>query len=215
MGHGTPPRRPRARMLLPSAPWTSKFLEIIVSSRLTLGCSIALAPLWKLTTTVPEVATVIYQWDGGVLPLPVGDIALPPYFTSNDPAITNDACSALPASTPDLSGFVTFVRRGTCNFTIKIQNIVSKGGKVIIIMNGPGQAFAPINTGGYQSAALIQEADGNALLDAHLKGTEFTVSFPAAGDISFPPNLETGGLSSAFSSFGSSMDSAYPQYVER
>ena len=49
------------------------------------------------------------------LPLPV-DGTLPIFVTSNDTTITNDACDPLPDDTPDLSGFVVLVRRGTCTF---------------------------------------------------------------------------------------------------
>lgn len=45
------------------------------------------------------------------------------YFTSTNSNVTNDACNPLPASTPDLSGMVTVVRRGTCTFVEKVRSL--------------------------------------------------------------------------------------------
>ncbi len=49
------------------------------------------------------------------LPLPVNG-TLPLFATSNDTTVVDDACDPLPDDTPDLSGFVVLVRRGTCTF---------------------------------------------------------------------------------------------------
>ena len=48
-------------------------------------------------------------------PLPVPG-TLPIFATSTDVTVVDDACNALPDDTPDLSGFVVLVRRGTCTF---------------------------------------------------------------------------------------------------
>jgi hypothetical protein len=40
--------------------------------------------------------------------------ALSIFATSNDTTIKDDACNPLPDSTPNLSGFLTLIRRGTC-----------------------------------------------------------------------------------------------------
>ena len=126
------------------------------------------------------------------------------YATSKDPTVVDDACSALPASTPDLSGYVTLIRRGTCNFTIKIQNAVSKGAKVILLYNNGGN-WGAINVGGYQTAAIVDTASGEAILAAVNAGTNFTVSFPTTGTTTVP-NVATGGLVSTFSSYGPTYD---------
>lgn len=83
---------------------------------------------------------------------------MPIYATSTDTAAAADACSALPASTPDLSGFVVIVRRGGCSFTQKLENIKAKGGRVTLVYNA-NAIFAPINVGNY-TAALISADDG-------------------------------------------------------
>ena len=52
------------------------------------------------------------------------------YFTSTNPNLSGDACSALPASTPNLSDKVVIVRRGGCDFTVKLANVGKAGGFV-------------------------------------------------------------------------------------
>lgn len=41
---------------------------------------------------------------------------LPIYALSTNITIVDDGCNALPASTPDLTNYITIVRRGTCTF---------------------------------------------------------------------------------------------------
>ena len=41
--------------------------------------------------------------------------ALPIFATSNDTTIKDDACNPLPDNTPDLSPFLTVIRRGMCS----------------------------------------------------------------------------------------------------
>lgn len=48
-------------------------------------------------------------------PFPVNN-TLPIFATSTDTTVVDDACNALPDSTPDLSNSLVIVRRGTCTF---------------------------------------------------------------------------------------------------
>jgi hypothetical protein len=56
-----------------------------------------------------------------------GNVNLPLYAITRSTTITNDACSALDPSTPDLSGFVVLIRRGSCTFASKIANVAAFG----------------------------------------------------------------------------------------
>jgi hypothetical protein len=58
---------------------------------------------------------------------------LPIYALTQDTTIPNDACSPLPADTPDLSPYVVLVRRGTCTFAQKVENIKAKGAKQALV----------------------------------------------------------------------------------
>ena len=58
---------------------------------------------------------------------------LPIFATSNDTTVVDDACDPLPDGTPDLSGFLTVIRRGTCTFVQKLTNAAAKGAQVVFI----------------------------------------------------------------------------------
>jgi hypothetical protein len=82
-------------------------------------------------------------------PLSPSDKLLPVCIISNSTTVVDDACNQLPPMTPDLSGCVVVVRRGTCPFVRclrakpdslinvhkvqKLANIAAKGGKVVLI----------------------------------------------------------------------------------
>ncbi|KAG8986919.1 hypothetical protein FRB90_003695, partial [Tulasnella sp. 427] len=102
--------------------------------------------------------------------------SLPIYAISIDTTVSNDACSALPASTPDLSNYVVLIRRGGCSFVTKAANVKAKGAKYALIYNN---IDAPIytNTPGL-AAALISREDGAYLLDQSVKSSGLKVSFP-------------------------------------
>ncbi|KZV93701.1 subtilisin-like protease [Exidia glandulosa HHB12029] len=140
-----------------------------------------------------------------LFPLPVGGAAFPVFATSTDTTVVDDACNPLPANTPDLSKFVTVVRRGTCTFVQKLTNIAAKGGDVVLIYNN-GAEFAAIDTGNFTHATLIQEADGDFLVQQFAAGANITVTFPQTGGAVNLPNTATGGLVSSFTSFGPTND---------
>jgi len=68
---------------------------------------------FKILTSLPGLGPFNYIGDGTFGALGPADIALPLYATSTDPLIVDDGCNPLPANTPDLSKYVTLVRRGT------------------------------------------------------------------------------------------------------
>ncbi|KAF9010760.1 pyrolysin [Cyathus striatus] len=127
----------------------------------------------------------------------------PIYALSNDTTIANDACSALPDSTPDLSNFVTIIRRGTCSFVQKLTNAAAKGAKIALIYDN-GNGFAGISVGTFE-AALIQSFDGEFLVSQFAAGKNITVTFPQSGASTNFPDPE-GGLISSFTSYGPSND---------
>ncbi|KAF4621066.1 hypothetical protein D9613_000162 [Agrocybe pediades] len=135
-------------------------------------------------------------------PLPVEGV-LPVYATSKDTTVPDDACYPLPDDTPDLSSYVVVVRRGSCNFVVKLMNIAAKGGKVTLIYDN-GSGFAPISVGSY-TASLIQAASGEFLVKQFAAGVPISLSFPQSGGSTNYPN-PAGGLVSSFSTYGPSND---------
>ncbi|EJD53701.1 subtilisin-like protease [Auricularia subglabra TFB-10046 SS5] len=164
--------------------------------------NIVTGPLQAARTSVPH-DPILYATDGNLAPLPI-EGEWPIYATSREATVEADACVALPDSTPDLSTFVTLVRRGGCNFDVKLANIAAKGGQNVLFYNNGG-VFGRVATGS-ATAAMVQEADGVFLLEHFLAGTALTVSFPKSGSFGYVPNDQTGGLVSAFTSYGPSYD---------
>ncbi|KAF9526570.1 pyrolysin [Crepidotus variabilis] len=132
---------------------------------------------------------------------------LPIYPTSNDTTVQDDACAPLPDTTPNLAKYVVVIRRGTCNFVDKLANAADKGAQTILIYDN-GRGFAGIDRGNFTDAALIQAADGeyvSLLVQQYVAGTNVTLDFPKGGRPANYPD-SSGGLSSAFSTYGPSND---------
>ncbi|KAJ6498971.1 pyrolysin [Mycena sanguinolenta] len=158
-------------------------------------------PLQSFTVSGVTHGPIVYY---DAVPLPV-DKTLPLYVTSNDTTVVDDACNPLPASTPDLSGFVVLVRRGTCTFAsvTKLTNIAAFGGNTTLIYDN-GSGFTAIDVGNF-SAVLIQAEDGVFLAEQFAAGADITVTFPqTGGSTQFP--APTGGLVSTFTSYGPTED---------
>ena len=64
-----------------------------------------------------------------------GNLSLPLWAVNYDTTDPADACSALPADTPDLSGYIVLIRRGTCTFVQKQTNVAAFGAKYVLFYN--------------------------------------------------------------------------------
>ncbi|KZV95486.1 subtilisin-like protease [Exidia glandulosa HHB12029] len=144
-----------------------------------------------------------YVFSGGLLPVHVNG-SFPLYAVSNDTSVEGDACSPLPESTPDLSGYATIVRRGGCSYAQKQRNVAARGGKVVIFYNNGG-VFASGNFVNATTAVLVQDADGAYLVDQFVKGVSVSVRFPDTDSLT-AVHSETGGLLSEFTTFGPTND---------
>ncbi|KAI0049871.1 subtilisin-like protease [Auriscalpium vulgare] len=127
----------------------------------------------------------------------------PIYATSTNTSIADDACDPLPDSTPNLSSYVTIVRRGTCSFPWKLQNLASKGANVVLFYDDGTGFNTTIDVGGYQNASYIRAADGAWLVSQFVANVNVTLSFPNASTPVFTP---AGGLISYYSSYGPTND---------
>ena len=88
-----------------------KFVLLNSSSTIELMFSSSkVIPLQQSIVGGVQHAPIVYS---SLVPLPVNG-AFPIYATSNDTTIIDDACNALPDSTPNLSSFLVIIRRGTC-----------------------------------------------------------------------------------------------------
>ncbi|KAL7416629.1 peptidase S8/S53 domain-containing protein [Mrakia frigida] len=124
-------------------------------------------------------------------------------LSTTDTTSATDACSPYPDTT-DFTGKVVLVRRGTCSFSIKAQNVLDAGGEIILFYNDRA-GTATVNSGTVPvQQALITQTEGEALVADVIANPALTISFPA-GYINFP-NPTTGGLTSAISSYGPKWD---------
>src|SRR5690606_1807003 len=107
-----------------------------------------------------------------------------------------DGCAAYPADT--FAGAIAVVRRGTCSFSIKVNNAAAAGATAVLIANNAPGPMVPSVPDTTVPAFGVEQETGNALRD-------FNVANPAAtASIGFPasPVPNTPDALAAFSSRG-------------
>ncbi|KAL5632826.1 hypothetical protein ACGC1H_005690 [Rhizoctonia solani] len=126
---------------------------------------------------------------------------LPLYTTSSNVSVANDACTALPATTPNLAGSVVVIRRGGCALADKITNARKFGAQYFLIYDAADQPLEQLDFGN-ATAALITQQDGIYLVQQAIPQNQ-TISFPNS-----PWNylVAGGGLVNAFSTYGPTND---------
>ncbi|MDH5834116.1 S8 family serine peptidase [Luteimonas kalidii] len=97
------------------------------------------------------------------------------------PAIdaVDDGCAAYPADT--FAAAIAVVRRGTCAFSIKVDNAAAAGAVAVVVANNAAGGIIPSVPGTRVPAFGILQADGNALRDftAANPGATAGVPYPA------------------------------------
>ena len=73
----------------------------------------------------------------------------------------DDACAAYPAGT--FAGAIAVVRRGTCSFSIKVDNAAAAGAVAVIVANNAAGAIIPSVPGTTVPAFGMPQADADAL----------------------------------------------------
>ncbi|KAH7007519.1 peptidase S8/S53 domain-containing protein [Ilyonectria destructans] len=137
-----------------------------------------------------------------------GGVKLPLWAPSYDTTITNGGCDAYPADTPDLSGHIVLVRRGTCTFVQKAQNAAAAGAKYIMVYNNAGGAVAiDVSTvPGILAAGMVTSDVGAKMISLLKAGSTVTLEMSDGTDgnviLSESTNSVTGGSISTFSSWG-------------
>lgn len=139
---------------------------------------------------------------GSPFTFPIGQSeTLEVYPTSNSLTVTDDACSPLPDSTPDLSNKVVLVGRGTCLFATKFANIYAKGGKYVIVYNSLSSiTYVETDIEGQQASSMTRD-DGLYLKQQINNGVKVSLDFSNT-QLATIPDTATGGLMSDFSTYG-------------
>ena len=94
----------------------------------------------------------------------------------------DDGCNAFAANA--FSGAIAVIRRGTCNFTVKIGNAANAGAVAVIIANNQAGAVIPSTPGTTIPAFAISQTEGNALRDfgqANPATATAQITFPSVG----------------------------------
>jgi hypothetical protein len=138
-----------------------------------------------------------------------GGVTLPLWSVNYDTTDPSNACTPLPDDTPDLSGYIVLVRRGSCTFVQKLTNVAAKGARHVIIYNNvPSGATAVGGTGvpGLEAVAMVTADTGAKWIAALSAGQNVTVAMTdpttAEKSLSLTPNNLTGGSLSTYTSWG-------------
>lgn len=140
------------------------------------------------------------EWNG---------VSLPAYATSFDmPA--DDGCKPLPDNTPDLSKYIVLIRRGSCNFAVKVNNAIAKGAQYVIVYDNGGGAI-PMGLDGVdlsklKAASMTTVENGATFIKALKDGHKLTLKMVNPEDtdnyISVTNNTATAGALSTYTSWG-------------
>lgn len=95
----------------------------------------------------------------------------------------NDGCENI-TNAAAINGKIALVKRGNCNFTVKVKKAQDAGAKAVVVVNNV--AGAPINMGGEDPTIVIPSVmismnDGNPIINAVLNGTTLNGSVPKEG----------------------------------
>ncbi|KAG6277517.1 hypothetical protein E4U47_007115 [Claviceps purpurea] len=146
-------------------------------------------------------------------------VSMPLYATSLDSGVTDDACKPLPANTPDLSKYIALIRRGGCDFSDKLNNLVAKGTQYVMFYNDEAGTVivSPDDPTVVKSTGMVSPEIGIAWVKQLKAGRKVTVNVlpPAKSKLSLStqPNNITGGTISTFSSWGPTWEMEFKPQV--
>jgi subtilisin family serine protease len=175
------------------------------------------AILLNASYNVANASSASFGWTEGS-PSGWGNISLPLWsvnYNTSDPA---NACDPLPDDTPDLSEYLVLVRRGSCTFVQKVQNVVAKGAKYVMFYNNAaGATSVTAEVEGLVAVGMTTAETGAQWISILANGTDITVNIvdpDSAGQYpSTRDNTATGGFLSTFTSWGPTYElDFYPQF---
>ena len=134
--------------------------------------------------------------------LPIEISGLPLYaldFNTSNPA---DGCSPLPANTSNLTGQIILIRRGTCTFVSKIENVQQLGAKHVIFYNNESPLTQPLTVTGV-FASMVTAEQGAQWISYLSEGKTIKLYLSDTPNKSIISSLNniTGGTMSTFSSW--------------
>lgn len=118
-----------------------------------------------------------------------------------------DSCTPYPSGTPRLDGKVALVRRGTCTFAVKAQNLAAIGAKYVLIYNtATGALTTPGTSDPTPLIALITAKTGEAIIAAIKAGGNVTADFSGNPEAIVSLEYPAGGRPNLFTSWATLYD---------
>lgn len=103
-------------------------------------------------------------------------------------------------------GKVPLVRRGTCTFTIKQQNLFAIGAEYILIYNNENPLITPGTTSDEGLIGLITADAGKAIIETIKAGGNVTADFSTNPEAVVGLEYPAGGRPNTFTSWGGTND---------
>lgn len=130
----------------------------------------------------PELQPIVLNAGSGGVAFSAAIPGTTPLFISSGIATTSDGCAAYPAGT--FTGGIAVIRRGTCNFAIKVNNASAAGAIAVIIANNAAGIIVPSVPGTTVPVFSVTQAEGDALAafgNANPTTATAQIGFPAVG----------------------------------
>lgn len=102
---------------------------------------------------------------------------------SSESTDANDGCDNI-TNGPQLNGKIVMIRRGICEFDVKVKKAQDNGAKAVVMVNNvPGAlvTMAGDDTSVVIPSVMISDVNGNPIIDALLDGTTLNGSVPKEG----------------------------------
>ncbi|KAJ4355533.1 uncharacterized protein N0V89_003550 [Didymosphaeria variabile] len=162
--------------------------------------------LTNATYSTGNSSTESFGWTPGS-PANWPNVSLPLWNVNNDPTDTANGCDAYPADTPDLSGYIVLIRRGTCTFVQKATNAAAYGAKYVLFYNNvEGLISVSAAVDGIEGTGMVTAEQGEEWVADLASGITVTVNIvdPKVAPIYIvsQPNDVTGGFLSTYTSWG-------------
>ncbi|KAI1373384.1 subtilisin-like protein [Hypoxylon crocopeplum] len=136
------------------------------------------------------------------------NISLPVWAPSYDITEAAQGCETFPADTPDLSGYIVLIRRGTCTFVQKATNAADFGAKYVLFYNNVavgaiGPAASEVTD--ILGTGMVTAAQGESWVKSMEAGSTVTLNMldplTAPVSLSYQKNTVTGGFASSFTTW--------------
>ncbi len=154
-------------------------------------------------TLSPDNKLITYTRSNGARPAPTSGTAI--LARTGTTTTENDACDPVAPPAGSLTGKVALIRRGNCDFHIKVRNAQAAGAIGVVLYNNQAAAVTP-NVGGAVPitipVVIINQTDG-ALVDSRIA---------AGGPVELTwgkflsQNITSGNLIASSSSYGMAAD---------